>query len=277
MPELMCPVCGQPLTLEGKTYRCEKGHCFDCAKSGYVNLLPPAPGGKRHGDDKLMVKARTDFLDKGYYDPLARAVACCVEDCHVNHLHIVDAGCGEGKYTVDVLNHLAACGKTADIVGIDISKEALICAARRSKELKLCVASTAHMPLADGCADVVLNIFSPMMAGEFARVLKPAGRLICVVPLEKHLWELKRLIYDTPYENPAPTVELNRFTLIERQDLRYEIELDSGENIANLFKMTPYYYKTGAEDQKKAETASHLKTAVEFGVLVYGKAPEAQP
>ena len=73
MPELMCPVCGQPLILEGKTYRCETGHCFDCAKSGYVNLLPPAPSGKRHGDDKLMVKARTDFLDKGYYDPLSRA------------------------------------------------------------------------------------------------------------------------------------------------------------------------------------------------------------
>ena len=276
MPELMCPVCGQPLILEGKTYRCETGHCFDCAKSGYVNLLPPAPSGKRHGDDKLMVKARTDFLDKGYYDPLAREIARCVADCKAEHLHIVDAGCGEGKYTVDVLSHLTEQGKTADIVGIDISKEALICAARRSKALKLCVASTAHMPLADGCADVVLNIFSPLMAEEFARVLKPDGRLICVVPLEKHLWELKRLIYDTPYENPAPAVELNGFTLIERQDLCYEIELNGGEDIANLFKMTPYYYKTGVEDQKKAESAEYLRTSIEFGVFVYRKNGEAR-
>jgi 23S rRNA (guanine745-N1)-methyltransferase len=271
MPQLICPVCGLPLTLEAKTYRCEKNHCFDCAKSGYVNLLPPAPGGKRHGDDKLMVKARTDFLDKGYYDPLAREIARCVADCKADHLHIVDAGCGEGKYTVDVLNHLAEHGKTADIVGIDISKEALICAARRSKALKLCVASTAHMPLADGCADVVLNIFSPFMGEEFARVMKLGGRLICVVPLERHLWELKQLIYDTPYENPAPAVELNGFTLAQRQDLRYEIELNCNEDIINLFKMTPYYYKTGAADQKKAECAEYLKTAVEFGVLVYRK------
>ena len=276
MPELMCPVCGQPLILEGKTYRCETGHCFDCAKSGYVNLLPPAPSGKRHGDDKLMVKARTDFLDKGYYDPLAREIARCVADCKAEHLHIVDAGCGEGKYTVDVLSHLTEQGKTADIVGIDISKEALICAARRSRALKLCVASTAHMPLADGCADVVLNIFSPLMAEEFARVLKPDGRLICVVPLEKHLWELKRLIYNTPYENPAPAVELNGFTLIERQDLCYEIELNGGEDIANLFKMTPYYYKTGVEDQKKAESAEYLRTSIEFGVFVYRKNGEAR-
>lgn len=276
MPELMCPVCGQPLSLEGKTYRCGKNHCFDCAKSGYVNLLPPAPGGKRHGDDKLMVKARTDFLDGGYYDPLADAVARCVADCEAEHLHIVDAGCGEGKYTVDVLNHLSEQGKSADVVGIDISKEALICAARRSKALKLCVASTAHMPLANECADVVLNIFSPLMSEEFARVLKPDGRLICVVPLERHLWELKALIYDTPYENPAPAEELSGFTLLDRQDLRYEIELNSGQDIVNLFKMTPYYYKTGAEDQKKAERAGYLKTTIEFGIFIYRKCGEGQ-
>jgi len=274
MPELICPVCALPLALTEKTYRCERGHCFDCAKSGYVNLLPPAPGGKRHGDDKLMVKARTDFLDKGHYDPLADAVAQLVCDCEGPHLHIVDAGCGEGKYTADVLNCLHEHGKTTDVVGIDISKEALICAARRSKELKLCVASTAHMPLADECADVVLNIFSPLMTEEFARVLKPDGRLICVVPLEKHLWELKQLIYDTPYENPAPAEELSGFDLLMRKDLRYEIELNSNEEIINLFKMTPYYYKTGADDQKKAESAQYLKTTVEFGSFVYRKCGE---
>ena len=271
MSRFLCPVCGQPLSRQEKSYICKNRHNFDISSKGYVNLLPPAPGGKRHGDDKLMVKARTDFLDKGYYDPLDREIARCVAECKAEHLHIVDAGCGEGKYTVDVLNHLAEHGKTADIVGIDISKEALICAARRSKALKLCVASTAHMPLADGCADVMLNIFSPFMGEEFARVLKPDGRLICVVPLERHLWELKQLIYDTPYENPAPTVELNGFTLVQRQDLRYEIELTCNEDIINLFKMTPYYYKTGSADQKKAEAAECLKTTIEFGVLVYRK------
>ena len=275
MPELICPVCACPLTLHDKSYRCEKGHCFDRAKSGYVNLLPPAPGGKRHGDDKLMVRARTEFLDKGHYDPLSKAVAELVCGIDKDEIHIVDAGCGEGKYTADVLNRLTEQGKTAHVVGIDISKEALICAARRSKELTLCAASTAHMPLADGCADVVLNIFSPLMGEEFFRVLKPGGMLICAVPLEKHLWELKELIYDTPYENPAPSEELSGFELVQRRELRYEIELNGSGEIVSLFKMTPYYYKTGAEDQKKAEMAQYLKTAVEFGVLVYEKRGEA--
>ena len=88
---------------------------------------------------------------------------------------------------------------------------------------------------------------------------------------EKHLWELKELIYDTPYANPAPGTELPGFDLLVQKDLRYEIELNSNEEIINLFKMTPYYYKTGAADQKKAEAAQHLKTAIEFGIIVYRK------
>ena len=50
MPELICPVCGVPLRREEKICRCENRHCFDLARSGYVNLLPPSPAGKRHGD-----------------------------------------------------------------------------------------------------------------------------------------------------------------------------------------------------------------------------------
>ena len=49
MPELMCPVCGQPLTLMDRTDRCPKNHCFDRAKSGYVNLLPPSPAASATG------------------------------------------------------------------------------------------------------------------------------------------------------------------------------------------------------------------------------------
>lgn len=269
---LTCPVCAQPLTAQERAYRCEKGHSFDRAKSGYVNLLPPTAGGKRHGDDKLMVKARTEFLDKGYYDPLAQAVAQCVMDMGLSHTRIVDAGCGEGKYTVDVLQALEGLGRTAEAVGIDISKQALIQAARRSRALTLCAASTAHMPLEDGCADVVLNIFSPFMGAEFARVLASEGRLIRVVPLKRHLWELKALIYDTPYENPVPDMREDGFVLAEQKTLRYEIELDNNRDIISLFKMTPYYYKTGAADQEKANRAEHLRTAVEFGIFVYKKA-----
>lgn len=269
MPELICPKCGRPLLLNAGCYRCGSGHCYDRAASGYVNLLPPTPGGRRHGDDKLMVRARMSFLDKGYYDPLSNEIAGYVEAFAGETVHIVDAGCGEGKYTVDVLSRLTASGKAVDIVGIDISKEALIRAAKRSGALKLCVASTAHMPLAAHCADVLLNIFSPFMAGEFARVLRPGGQLIRVVPLEKHLWELKELIYARPLPNPPMDMEAEGFRLLEQRELKYTIELHSSGDIMNLFMMTPYYYKTGAADQEKAARAEHLKTTVQFGLYFY--------
>ena len=118
MPELICPICKNPLCLKEKSYVCSKGHCFDIAKSGYVNLLPPSPMGKRHGDDKLMVKARSRFLDKGFYDPLSKEISKIINLLVDDNCHIVDAGCGEGKYTAEVLEYLETQGKTAHILGI---------------------------------------------------------------------------------------------------------------------------------------------------------------
>lgn len=82
MLDLLCPVCGGRLAREKTVWRCESRHSFDVARSGYVNLLPPSASGKRHGDDKRMVAARTAFLSRGYYDHLigAVAVACAQAD-----------------------------------------------------------------------------------------------------------------------------------------------------------------------------------------------------
>ncbi|MCF0121271.1 MAG: methyltransferase domain-containing protein, partial [Oscillospiraceae bacterium] len=224
--EFICPKCANILVRREKAYTCASGHSYDIAKSGYVNLLPPSGGGKRHGDDKLMVKARTEFLNKGYYDPLAEAVADAAVRFSGDSAAIIDAGCGEGKYACDVLDAFTRSGKTADIIGIDISKDALIQASRRSKALRLCAASTASMPVESSCADILLNIFSPLMAEEFSRVLRGGGHLIRAVPLEEHLLSLKELIYDTPYLNPAPDETLDGFELVEYRRLRYVFSLE---------------------------------------------------
>ena len=74
MVKLCCPVCAGALERRAGAYLCPKNHSFDIAKSGYVNLLLNSSQG-HHGDDKLMVRARRDFLDKGYYDRFIAAVA----------------------------------------------------------------------------------------------------------------------------------------------------------------------------------------------------------
>ena len=264
---LICPVCGEPLFQRDGSLYCAGNHCFDLSKKGYVNLLPPSGHGG-HGDDRLMVGARTAFLNKGYYDRLSRAISAVAADCVPDGGLILDAGCGEGKYTAELLPALAEAGKTARILGIDISKEALIAAARRSRELCLAVASTARMPVTDASADLLLNVFSPLMTEEFARVLKPGGRLLRVVPLERHLWELKALVYERPYENDPPQKELEGFELLETRELKYVVELTSAEDVRNLFMMTPYYYKTSAGDQEKLSGTERLSLTLEFCLLL---------
>lgn len=268
MGALICPVCGGPLGEEPARFACPAGHSFDRARSGYVNLLRSSGQG-RHGDDRLMVRARREFLDRGYYDPLSELICGVVTEAAPDRCTVVDAGCGEGKYTLDVSRALEAAGKTAGIIGVDISKDALSYAAKRLPGAVFAVASSAHLPLRGESADVVLNIFSPLAAEEFARVLRPGGTLLRVFPLERHLWELKALIYERPYENPPTPPEVPGFTMTGARELRYVIHLQSAEDVMRLFRMTPYYYKTGRADQQKAAAAESLDVTLEFGVTVY--------
>lgn len=134
------------------------------------------------------------------------------------------------------------------------------------------MASIAHLPVADASCDLVLNVFAPHDAAEFARVLRPQGVLLRVIPLERHLWGLKRAVYDRPYENTVPDPALPGFALAEQRTLRGTITLRTNADIEALFCMTPYYYKSGARDQAKLHALDTLTTETEFALLIYRKA-----
>jgi len=269
---LCCPICGKALQSKEKSMICENRHNFDIAKSGYVNLLMSnQSGSKRHGDDKLMVRSRHDFLEKGYYEHLLHAVFEAVL-AEVSHgCVILDAGCGECYYTSYIYNHLLESGIPCSIAGVDISKAALSLGAKRNKSLELAVASVNHLPAADNSCDIILSIFAPCAEREFLRVLRDCGKLIRAVPLERHLWSLKSAVYDKPYENETEVFELEGFKLNSLCRVCRKIVLPCNEDIINLFRMTPYYYKTGIKDQQKLASLKVLETETEFGVLVYEK------
>ncbi|MFR4034289.1 MAG: putative RNA methyltransferase [Oscillospiraceae bacterium] len=102
MLDLLCPVCGGRLAREKTVWRCESRHSFDVARSGYVNLLPPSASGKRHGDDKRMVAARTAFLSRGYYDHLIGAVAGSCAQLTGPDACVLDAGAARDVYARDL-------------------------------------------------------------------------------------------------------------------------------------------------------------------------------
>lgn len=277
MVNLICPVCSGELCQEEKRLLCTAGHSFDIAKSGYVNLLLSQRGkDKHHGDDKEMVRSRRDFLDKGYYAPLREAI-CSVAQRHARPGFVMlDAGCGECYYTAAVYQQLADAGMPPKVIGVDISKDALALGAKRSGALTLAVASVFHLPVPEHSCDMLCSIFAPYDGDAFARVLKPGGILLRAIPLENHLWELKQAVYDSPYRNEVEDYTLPGFRLLEAQELRFRIHLPSGEDVQNLFTMTPYHYKTSAQDRAKLSTLQELDTEAEFGVLVYQKADNAE-
>lgn len=267
-----CPVCGEPLEKCDRTLKCINNHCFDLAKQGYVNLLQSQKSSKkRHGDDALMVKARMDFLEKGYYSCLCDGIIAMLSNYSSPEMTLADLGCGECWYTANIYNNLSAKGINAEICGIDISKQALIYGTKRCSSLHLAVASTAELPLENNSCDAVISIFAPCSEKEIHRVLKKSGVWIKAFPLERHLMGLKAAIYKEPYENKVNRDAADGFVVDSYKEIKEKINLDNSEDILNLFKMTPYYYKTGENDQKKITSLSSLETKIEFGIVAYSK------
>ena len=262
-----CPICGQPLEREEKSYICPKRHCYDVAKEGYVNLLP---ANKKHakdpGDDKDMVAARTRFLEGGHYAPLRDALAELVLKRKPET--VLDSGCGEGWYTAGVCEVLRRNGLGNRIAGVDLSRSALKKAARRTKEAEFAVASVYHLPVADHSVDVLINCFSPLATEEFRRVLRPEGAFLYVVPGAKHLWELKQVLYEKPYENVEEETAYEGFSYQTILPVDFAMELDATA-LQDLFRMTPYCWKTPKAGVERLSALEGLSVTASFRIHVF--------
>ncbi len=268
---LICPHCGAPLVRKEKAFCCESGHSYDIAKAGYCNLLQTNKSGDHTGDSKEMVAARRQFLDQGYYAGLAKAMCQQVKQLTKDkeEIHFVDAGCGEGYYTRQMVQALYEEDKLKESIGIDISKSATQYAAKRDLHTQYITGSAYHMPLADHCADVICSLFAPTPEEEFLRVLKSDGVVVCAVPGEDHLWELKCAVYDKPYQNREEKYQLHGFQRIGRQKFTYRVHLERPEDIRTLFAMTPYSHRTSKVGMARLEALKELDVTLSFVILVF--------
>ena len=268
-----CPHCGESLALSEnqKSVVCKgtaKRHCFDLSSSGYVNLAPPSQSGS--GDSKEAVRSRTDFLESGGYLPVSREITSLVSKYCRGGL-VVDAGCGEGYYTNNVAKEYGG-----DVVGFDLSKFGVEYAAKSAKRKQIsnvffAVSSVYTLPLADNCADGIVNIFAPCVESEYARVLKTGGVLITAEAGENHLLGLKEAIYDNAYKNNGREDMPTGMELVEEKDVRFNLVLDDKKLIKALFSMTPYYYRTNEADMKKLESLERLETSVDVKIKIFCK------
>jgi 23S rRNA (guanine745-N1)-methyltransferase len=182
---LRCPHCGAGLARADGVVRCGMGHSFDLARQGYLSLL--AGDAAHRGDSADMVAARERFLAGGHFDRLAEALAAAVEAAGPPPRRIVDLGAGAGWYLAGLLDRLPAAAGLA----LDVSKPALRRAARAHPRMAAVACDVwQRLPLGDGVATAVLNVFAPRNPSETARVLRADGLAAVVTPVRHHLGEL---------------------------------------------------------------------------------------
>ncbi len=242
------------------------------AGQGYTNLLPVQR--KRSldpGDSKEMVAARRRFLAAGHYQPIADAVARALLAGLPADASCLDAGCGEGYY----LRRLAAAagaGQSLAVLGLDISKWAVLAAAKQDKRPNWVVGSNANLPVLTGTLDRVLCLFGFPVHAEFARVLKAGGELVQVDAGPGHLRELREIIY--PRLKPeraagAPTPA--GFRHLGTETLGYSFALAGAEQIADLLTMTPHLYRASAEGRARAAALTALTLTVDVRLARFAR------
>ena len=249
--EIICPCCGQRLVKENNTFRCLNNHSFDIAKEGYINLI-----GKSHsGDNNSSIQGRRLFLERGYFLPLKEELKKIIKEYDIQEL--LDVGCGEGYYDRD-------CG-VAELMGIDVSKEAIKKAAKNSPYF-YCVASANNLPVNQ--TKSILSVFAPVFLEELRRVMSDRALLIKVTPKAHHLMELKEVLYHTVRESVEKEIHEEDFLKIYSKDLTYSIHVPQ-EHLKALLAMTPYAFTTSPQDIQKLDALEYLDITCDFNISIY--------
>ena len=272
---LACPLDGAPLRRDGATWRCAAGHSFDIASQGYINLLPVQQKRSRDpGDSKEMVAARRRFLNAGFYQPIAAAVSrAALADLRPGATaSCLDAGSGEGYYLRQLAAAATESRQSLAVLGLDISKWAVLSAAKQDKRPSWVVGSNAKLPVLPGSLDRVLCMFGFPVYAEFARVLKPAGLLLQVDAGPDHLRELREIIYPAlkPERSAEPRPPAG-FVSLSTESISYSADIVGAEQIADLLAMTPHLYRATAEGRARAAALTALTVTVDVRLTRFGR------
>ncbi|WP_306893603.1 methyltransferase domain-containing protein [Agromyces albus] len=260
---------------------CAHGHRFDLSRHDIATLLPPrAP--RTIGDDRPMLEARRRLLESGAYDPVADAIVHSAEhavadeteprsaDTPERPLRMVDLGCGTGQYA----QRLAARFPDSVLLLADRSPDAVRMSVRAIPAASGVVLDLWRpLPIRDAIADIAINVFAPRNPVEFARIVRPGGRLIVVVPTPEHLVELRRLglVLDVPAgksERVRAQLEPVGFRLADHSTVEYGISADA-ETRALLVGMGPSAHHRA--DSPQLPAGDELAVTVSVEVLSFDR------
>lgn len=264
---LLCTVrgCPEALVREGRRLACPRGHAYDVARSGYVNLLQPQDRrSSAAGDSRETREARRRLVARGVETPLVEAFMALLP-ITASHAAL-DVGCGEG-------DHLAALVASSGCAGhgLDISTAAIDAAARRYQHLHWVIANADRLlPYADGSFHSITSITARRNAAEFRRVLHDDGMILVVVPGPDDLRELRAAVLgegvarDRVENTVASLAPL--FTLARHERIR-EVALLEPEALRDI--MTASYRGLRASQREVLAALGPLEVTLSRDALLF--------
>lgn len=267
MVGLLCPVraCRLPLTSRGRRLACRRGHSFDVARRGYVNLLQVQDRRSREpGDSVAAREARQRHLARGVEAPLLDAMMGLLTLTPADA--VLEVGCGEGHHLAAIAARFGCEGH-----GVDISVASIEAAAKRHPRLSWIVTNADRLlPYAGASFHAVASITARRNAVEFRRVLREDGALLVVVPAPDDLIELRATILgegtardrvESTRESLAP-----HFALERHERLRHVASLDSA---AIRDVMTASYRGLRASQRERLASLRDLDVTLSRDALLF--------
>ena len=272
---LACPLDSQVLMKTADwQLACSSGHSFDIARQGYVNLLlVQNKRSKKPGDTKEMVNARRHFLDTGVYKAISeRFNQIVLETLTVpddEPMNILEAGCGEGYYLERFFNAISALEKpeSCSLVGMDISKPAIIAATKRNQEnMTWIVGTNKKPPVLPDSVDCIFSIFGYPVYEAFRHILRSNGRIVLAEAGPDHLIELREMIYEDVRKEGPPNLtaaEGQGFHLVDEQRLTTQAGPLANVQIRDLLAMTPHFYRIKQQQKEAVREADNLNMTID--------------
>ncbi|MDT2755981.1 methyltransferase domain-containing protein [Enterococcus asini] len=259
-----CPICHENMLADHRGLICPNNHRFDVSKKGTLFFLQHQV---KTEYDEEMFRARRKLIQGGMYAPLLKQLAQWLP----NKGTLLDVGCGEGSF----LDLLLAERPQKTGIGFDISKAGVYMATDLNPTAFWCVADLTNLPFRKASFDTVLNIFSPSNYQEFARILKPEGQLLKVVPGPKYLQELRQAFFpdDVNKQQYSNRLVQEKFTeaylYTEEQKITYEFDIPK-ELQLDLLEMSPLEWSAEAVQKEKLKKHPLEKITIDL-LLLRGK------
>ncbi len=268
---LLCTVrgCDEPLQRCDRSLVCPRGHSFDVARSGYINLLQPQDRrSRRPGDARRAIEARAGLFKAGVGQSLTNAV---VQELRALSLQgtpplIVDLGSGSGDLLAHVAQSLSVAG-----IGIDLSTDAAELSARRFPSLTWVVANAdRRLPVTSSSVGLVLSVHARRNPLECRRVLDPRGYLLIAVPAPDDLIELRAAVQGAgiPRDRADGVIaeHAGQFAVARRTTVRETVSLD-GPLLRLLLDGTYRGARTG--QPARAMTLDRLDVTLASDLLLF--------